>query len=115
MTIGQRGLLWLVAVYRSRLSRYVGGACRFTPSCSEYARRSIEAHGARLGFRLAVHRLLRCRPGKACGDDRVPLRHEIGSALRGELVVTAEHREACGVDREDGARDGGRDAAARQR
>lgn len=65
-------LLLGVAFYRVVLSPLMGGACRFTPSCSEYAARALRRHGGTKGFRLAVARILRCRPGLPGGEDPVP-------------------------------------------
>jgi uncharacterized protein len=47
-------------------------ACRFTPSCSNYALEAIERFGASKGFSLTVRRLARCRPGGPFGFDPVP-------------------------------------------
>jgi uncharacterized protein len=47
-------------------------ACRFVPSCSEYALEAIDRFGARKGSALAVRRLARCRPGGPFGLDPVP-------------------------------------------
>jgi hypothetical protein len=54
-----------------------GGACRFQPTCSEYAAVAVERHGAWRGLALAVWRLLRCNPLSRGGLDPVPetLRH----------------------------------------
>ena len=65
-------LLLGVALYRAVLSPLMGGACRFTPSCSEYAVQAIRRHGGIRGFRLAAARIGRCRPGKPGGEDPVP-------------------------------------------
>lgn len=65
-------LLLAVALYRAVLSPLMGGACRFTPSCSEYAIGALRRHGGVRGFRLAAARILRCRPGRPGGDDPVP-------------------------------------------
>jgi putative membrane protein insertion efficiency factor len=46
--------------------------CRFTPSCSEYAREAVERYGAGRGGWLAVRRLGRCRPFGKSGFDPVP-------------------------------------------
>lgn len=50
--------------------------CRFTPSCSEYAREAVELHGAARGGWLALRRLGRCRPFGKSGYDPVPERHD---------------------------------------
>lgn len=71
-----RALAWFlllgVAFYRAVLRPLLGGACRFTPSCSLYAAEALRLHGGRKGFRLAAARILRCRPGKPGGADPVP-------------------------------------------
>ncbi|HSB88328.1 MAG TPA: membrane protein insertion efficiency factor YidD [Ilumatobacteraceae bacterium] len=46
--------------------------CRFTPSCSTYAREALEVHGTARGLWLTVRRLLRCRPFGPSGYDPVP-------------------------------------------
>jgi putative membrane protein insertion efficiency factor len=61
-----------IRVYQREISPRRGPVCRFTPSCSEYAARALDEHGARRGSWLAVRRLLRCRPGAAGGADPVP-------------------------------------------
>ncbi|MEO9180615.1 MAG: membrane protein insertion efficiency factor YidD [Acidimicrobiales bacterium] len=48
-------------------------ACRFYPSCSNYAREAIETHGAGQGTLLAIRRLGRCRPLGPHGVDLVPV------------------------------------------
>jgi hypothetical protein len=62
----------LVRSYIAFLSPFFGGACRFYPSCSNYAAEAIERHGAGRGLRLAVWRLLRCNPFNKPGFDPVP-------------------------------------------
>ena len=47
-------------------------ACRFAPSCSDYARAAVASHGAARGLALAARRLLRCHPLSGGGWDPVP-------------------------------------------
>jgi uncharacterized protein len=47
-------------------------ACRFVPTCSEYAMEAIERHGVFRGSALAAGRLLRCHPFARAGYDPVP-------------------------------------------
>ena len=61
-----------VRLYRLVLSPWVGMHCRFQPTCSEYALEALGRHGAVRGAWLTARRLLRCRPGGACGYDPVP-------------------------------------------
>lgn len=49
--------------------------CRFTPSCSEYAKQAVEQYGAGRGTWLSVRRLSRCRPFGPSGFDPIPEPH----------------------------------------
>lgn len=70
-------LLFFLQVYKMFLSPFFGGACKYHPSCSNYAREAIEVHGAARGTILAVKRLGRCRPFKPGGFDPVPSVEEL--------------------------------------
>ena len=70
-------LLGIVNFYIAVLSPFFGGACKFYPSCSQYAREAIARHGARTGGWLALKRLGRCRPLTQGGYDPVPDEEEI--------------------------------------
>jgi putative membrane protein insertion efficiency factor len=63
--------LILVRTYQTLLGPFLGGNCRFYPSCSQYAYEAIERHGARRGSWFALRRLLRCHPFSAGGVDLV--------------------------------------------
>jgi hypothetical protein len=68
-----RGLLaGLFRVYKRVVSPFLPPACRFHPTCSEYAAQAVESHGALKGSALAVGRLLRCNPWSGGGFDPVP-------------------------------------------
>jgi putative membrane protein insertion efficiency factor len=67
------GLLTLpLRLYRRFLSPLKPATCRFSPTCSEYAIRALEAHGPLRGAALATWRLLRCQPFARAGHDPVP-------------------------------------------
>src|SRR5271167_748404 len=71
-TFGAWWLLTSVRFYKIFFSPFFGGACKFYPSCSNYAQEAIELHGARRGTLLALKRLGRCRPFTKGGFDPVP-------------------------------------------
>jgi putative membrane protein insertion efficiency factor len=48
------------------------GSCRYVPTCSEYARESIETYGAVRGGWMALKRVARCHPFGSHGLDQVP-------------------------------------------
>ncbi len=65
-------LLFCVAGYRTLGTLYFGGACRFEPSCSEYAVIAINKHKPLYAINLILKRIYRCRPGGSSGFDPVP-------------------------------------------
>jgi hypothetical protein len=67
-------LIGLIHVYRAALSGWLGGQCRFYPTCSRYAEEAIRVHGAVKGSAMAVWRIARCGPFTAGGVDHVPPR-----------------------------------------
>lgn len=46
--------------------------CRFTPSCSQYAREVISKHGVWRGTWLSIKRVIRCNPWNSGGYDPAP-------------------------------------------
>ena len=58
--------------YKRWISPMLPHACRFVPTCSEYAMEAVERHGALHGSGLALARLLRCHPLARAGYDPVP-------------------------------------------
>ena len=62
----------LVRAYRYAVSPRLPPACRFHPSCSEYAQEALERHGALRGGWLAASRICRCGPWHPGGCDPVP-------------------------------------------
>lgn len=66
--------IFIIRIYQIIISPITGGraTCRFTPSCSEYAKQAIEKHGIINGIRLGIKRIFRCRPSGGFGYDPVP-------------------------------------------
>ena len=74
------GLKWLlsklmlaqIAFYRTCISPLTPPACRYTPTCSQYAQEAIRKYGPFKGGWLALKRILRCHPWGGSGYDPVP-------------------------------------------
>ena len=64
-------LLVMLSLYKRLLSPLLPAACRFQPTCSEYAQQAIAEYGAARGSWLALRRLARCHPFCAGGYDPV--------------------------------------------
>lgn len=61
-----------ILVYRYFISPLLGTNCRFSPSCSEYAKDAITRYGALHGGLLTIKRILKCHPWGGSGYDPVP-------------------------------------------
>ena len=83
-------LIWLLKGYRLVISPLYGNVCRYYPSCSAYALRAVEVHGAVKGTWLAGRRLLRCHPWTPGGYDPVPGTPEYEEEAR--LQAAAAHQ-----------------------
>jgi putative membrane protein insertion efficiency factor len=67
-------LIGLIHAYRAVFSGWLGGQCRFYPSCSHYGEEAVRIHGAIKGSALAAWRIARCGPFTRGGVDHVPPR-----------------------------------------
>jgi uncharacterized protein len=65
-------LVGVIRAYRLTLSGWLGGQCKYYPSCSSYAEEAVRRHGALRGSALAAWRLIRCNPYSKGGVDHVP-------------------------------------------
>ena len=69
-------LKWLmltpIIFYQRCISPFTPAACRFTPTCSQYAKEAIQKYGPFKGLWLAIRRILRCNPWGGSGYDPVP-------------------------------------------
>ncbi|MCF0174558.1 MAG: membrane protein insertion efficiency factor YidD [Bacteroidales bacterium] len=64
----------LIRFYQVCISPYTPPACRYVPTCSQYALEAFRVHGVFKGFYLSVRRILRCHPYSKGGYDPVPPR-----------------------------------------
>ncbi len=64
-------LLMLLEFYKAIVSPMLPPSCRFVPTCSQYARESIERYGALRGSWMGARRILRCHPFHPGGYDPV--------------------------------------------
>ena len=63
---------WLIRGYQEVVSPLLPRACRFEPTCSEFARQAVRGHGLARGVWLTLRRLARCHPLHPGGYDPPP-------------------------------------------
>ncbi len=64
-----RFLIFLVYVYRVTLGLFLGGHCRYHPTCSQYMIDAIRKYGPLRGSWRGVKRICRCHPWGGSGYD----------------------------------------------
>tara|TARA_B100000287_G_scaffold189473_1_gene179042 strand:+ start:883 stop:1140 length:258 start_codon:yes stop_codon:yes gene_type:complete len=64
--------LLLIRIYQSLISPLLGPSCRFTPTCSQYAKEALKKYGLFKGLYLTLNRLSSCHPWGKSGHDPVP-------------------------------------------
>ncbi|MCE5340362.1 MAG: membrane protein insertion efficiency factor YidD [Planctomycetaceae bacterium] len=74
-----RAAIFMIRCYKASISRYLGGQCRFVPSCSDYAIESFERFGFIKGVYKSLGRILRCNPFGGKGFDPVILEKDNGT------------------------------------
>ena len=65
-------LIGLIRLYQITLSPWLGGACRYTPTCSNYGIEALQKYGAFKGGWLTIKRVVSCNPWGGSGYDPVP-------------------------------------------
>lgn len=71
-SLGALVLLFIFRTYQLSLGLFIGGRCRFYPSCSNYGLQAVAHHGALRGLGLTIARIGRCHPWHKGGFDPVP-------------------------------------------
>jgi len=64
-----RLLIGLVLLYRATLGHFLGGFCRFQPTCSQYMIEAIQKYGPWRGAWRGLKRVVRCQPFGGSGYD----------------------------------------------
>ncbi|HEX4424118.1 MAG TPA: membrane protein insertion efficiency factor YidD [Terriglobales bacterium] len=80
-------VLSLLRGYKWLISPMLAPACRYTPTCSEYAMEAVERFGTIRGTWMAMGRVLRCHPFVKGGYDPV-VGPELSTHRDGEFAVT---------------------------
>ena len=62
-------LVFLVGLYQKTLSPWLGGQCRYLPTCSDYFILAVRKHGPWRGAAKGLWRVLRCSPIGGHGYD----------------------------------------------
>ena len=72
--LSRKVLLFLLNAFMLLVRPLLGprGVCRFTPTCSQYAKEAITKHGVFKGTWLALCRVSKCHPFHQGGYDPVP-------------------------------------------
>lgn len=64
--------VFLIKIYQQSISPFLGNNCKHYPSCSHFAKESLQKHGLVKGIILTNARLVRCNPWSLGGYDPVP-------------------------------------------
>jgi len=64
-------LIFFIKLYKNTISPFLPPACKYYPTCSDYAVKAITYYGAVKGGWLAVYRILRCNPFSKGGYDDI--------------------------------------------
>ncbi|WP_158752311.1 membrane protein insertion efficiency factor YidD [Acidobacterium sp. S8] len=68
-----------------------GGACRFQPTCSEYAAIALHEHGWMRGGWMALRRIARCHPGSHGGFDPVLAKRSFKHSSHAPVTIKEAH------------------------
>ncbi|MDA7950626.1 MAG: membrane protein insertion efficiency factor YidD [Pirellulaceae bacterium] len=62
-------MLLLIIAYQRLVSPFLGSNCRFSPTCSQYFRQSLQKHGLLKGTFRGILRITKCHPWHDGGYD----------------------------------------------
>ena len=65
-------LLAVIYIYQNFISPFLPARCRYTPTCSQYSKESIQKYGPYKGFILTFKRIIKCHPWGGSGYDPIP-------------------------------------------
>lgn len=88
----ERATGWALKQYKRWISPLFPPACRYVPTCSEYAAEAVARHGVLRGGLLAAWRLVRCNPFVHGGFDPVP-----NKVASGQWPVARKDHEVSGA------------------
>ena len=75
LTTGSRlltgGMILLIRLYQVSLSPFIGGQCRYRPTCSRYFINALNKRGFIRGSAMGIWRIMRCNPLGSGGYDPV--------------------------------------------
>ncbi|MEE2745913.1 MAG: membrane protein insertion efficiency factor YidD [Pseudomonadota bacterium] len=84
-------ILVVIRMYQLFVSPITPSACRYHPTCSQYAFQAVLTHGPLRGLLYVLKRILRCQPWGSSGLDPVP-------AVPSEGLLTANKRNKSVAD-----------------
>jgi hypothetical protein len=67
----RESLVLLAQIYQRTLSPWMGGNCKYQPTCSEYFITAVRKRGAIVGGAMGLWRIVRCNPLSRGGHDPV--------------------------------------------
>ena len=83
--------LTLLRAYKWTISPLLLPACRYVPTCSQYALEAVDRYGAMRGSAMAIWRVLRCNPFSRGGIDLVVPSKSSGVAIHGHDTGLCSH------------------------
>ncbi len=94
-------VLWLLRGYKWALSPLLPAACRYVPTCSDYAMEAVDRHGVIRGGLMTMWRVLRCHPFVQGGYDpvvQVPdLKSEVAKSEKCGVTLRSAPPASCAV------------------